>query len=136
MKFKIYYLISLTISLILLISACKDENITLTMRGYEATTNDIELFVPKILNDEIKFFYLLKTDVNEIYAKVYDLNGAFIKNIGNLPNTKNNEKMYEIKSNLLDFRGNLIGNGTYVLQVIYKKWENEYFKNEKFTIKR
>jgi len=139
-RLQLLQIITLCMALFVIV-ACREGGITGTAREYEALSSDIEAVecapVPASgPNQAISFNYTLKNDVNNVKIKIYDAEGAIIKNIEDLPIKKNSAPYGAIKWDLNDFRGSPVANGQYIYKLIYKKGENEYYKQGKLTVQR
>ncbi len=139
-KLQILQVMTLCMALLVIV-ACREGGITNSAREYEAQSADIELVecspVPVTSADSaLNFNYTLKNDVNGVKIKIYDSAGNFIKNIEELPVKKNAVPYSGIKWALTDFRGVYVANGQYIYKLIYKKGENEYYKQGKIAVQK
>lgn len=140
LKLQTLQLITLCLALFVIV-ACREGGVTSAAREYEALSADIESveYAPTPAagpNQSINFNYTLKNDVNAVTIKIYDVEGALIKNLEDLPIKKSAAPHAGIKWDLTDFRGAAVKNGQYVFKLIYKKGENEYYKQGKLTVLR
>lgn len=139
-KLQILQLITLCLALFVTV-ACREGGITNTAREYEALSADIEAVecAPTPVtgpNQAISFNYTLKNDVNSVMIKIYSAEGAIIKNLEDLPIKKSAAPYAGIKWDLTDFRGAAVANGQYIYKLIYKKGENEYYKQGKLAVQK
>jgi len=139
-KLQFLQLVTLCLALFVIV-ACREGGITNSAREYEALSADIESVecapVPVSgPNRAVDFNYTLKNDVNSVMIKIYDTAGNIIKNIEDLPIKKSAAPYSGIKWDLTDFRGSVVANGQYIYKLIYKKGENEYYKQGKIAIQR
>jgi len=143
-KISKYQILQLVLIFTVLFAAAACGNgggITSVAREYEALSYDIESLdcTPNPVatgQNSVSFNYTLKNDVNELKIKIYAADGGFVTNIENLPIKKSATPYSNITWNLTDFRGASVSNGQYIYKLIYKKGENEYYKQAKLSVQR
>lgn len=126
---------------LLVIVACREGGVITTAREYEALDADVEgvAAVPDPVaagQNSVTVRYTLKNDVNHVTVKIYDTAGALIKNIEGLPIAKSPAAYEAAVWNLADWRGVPVSSGQYIYRFIYKKGENEYYRNGKIAVTR